>query len=308
MIIKIFKKLFQILGINYIINGLKKRGVLPSGVLLILVNLIPIFGVLFFGWNAFDIVILYWVENIVIGICTLPRILFAQNRDSQSKILDTHTAFNSKPVISKIFNYLSNVFFGFFFLLHFGTFTLVHGLFIRKAMLGRSSFLINQNYSAIGVFFLALIISHGFSLIYNYILKGEYKRYSAPQGMLKPYPRIFVIQMTIIIGASFVTSVSNTALVSNLLILLFVVVKIIFDLGMHIKSHLGMQAKDFDIQSDKSVLLTSDKDISPIDNSSLIQVSKSDYLDSYFLRLFAYIFITLFLAITIFMYIIHISQ
>jgi hypothetical protein len=41
---------------------------LPITVLfLIAVNLIPLFGVLFFGWSLFSIMFLYWIENGIIG-------------------------------------------------------------------------------------------------------------------------------------------------------------------------------------------------------------------------------------------------
>jgi len=34
---------------------------------LVLVNVIPLFGVVFFGWSLFEVVVLYWVENLIIG-------------------------------------------------------------------------------------------------------------------------------------------------------------------------------------------------------------------------------------------------
>jgi len=34
---------------------------------LILSNLVPLFGVLFFGWSISTILILYWSENAIIG-------------------------------------------------------------------------------------------------------------------------------------------------------------------------------------------------------------------------------------------------
>ena len=40
-----------------------------SLVALVLVNLVPIAGVLFFDWRVFDLLLLYWAESVVIG-CT----------------------------------------------------------------------------------------------------------------------------------------------------------------------------------------------------------------------------------------------
>lgn len=50
----------------------------PSVIGLVLANLIPIFGVLFWGWKIFLVMFLFWIENlatalfIVIKIVTLP--------------------------------------------------------------------------------------------------------------------------------------------------------------------------------------------------------------------------------------------
>lgn len=49
-----------------------------SAVLLVAANLIPLVGVLFFGWSLWTILVLYWVENGIVGFWNVPRILLAQ--------------------------------------------------------------------------------------------------------------------------------------------------------------------------------------------------------------------------------------
>ena len=51
-------------------------------------NLIPVGGVLFLGWDAVQILILYWVENLVIGALTLPRILAARGSCADASAAD----------------------------------------------------------------------------------------------------------------------------------------------------------------------------------------------------------------------------
>ena len=46
-----------------------------SAIVLVLANLVPLFGVLLFDWQVFDIVLLYWVENVVIGLVNVVRML-----------------------------------------------------------------------------------------------------------------------------------------------------------------------------------------------------------------------------------------
>ena len=46
--------------------GIKK--LLPSITLMVMVNLIPLVGVIWFGWSVFALLILFWIENIIIGL------------------------------------------------------------------------------------------------------------------------------------------------------------------------------------------------------------------------------------------------
>lgn len=49
-----------------------------SAILLVAANLIPLVGVLFFGWSLWTILVLYWVENGIVGFWNVPKILLAQ--------------------------------------------------------------------------------------------------------------------------------------------------------------------------------------------------------------------------------------
>ena len=41
-------------------------------------NLVPFWGVLFGGWEAFHVVLLYWSENIVVGFYNVLKMVFAK--------------------------------------------------------------------------------------------------------------------------------------------------------------------------------------------------------------------------------------
>jgi len=45
---------------------------------LILSNLIPLIGVLFFGWDVSTILILYWSENVIIGFYNIFKMAMAR--------------------------------------------------------------------------------------------------------------------------------------------------------------------------------------------------------------------------------------
>ena len=61
------------------------RGVFPgwsspnlSILTLIAANLVPIIGVMFFGWDAGVILLVYWSENLVVGAYNILKMLLAQ--------------------------------------------------------------------------------------------------------------------------------------------------------------------------------------------------------------------------------------
>ncbi len=45
----------------------------PSSIALVLANLMPLGGVFLFDWQVFDILMLYWAENVVIGVVNVLR-------------------------------------------------------------------------------------------------------------------------------------------------------------------------------------------------------------------------------------------
>ena len=81
----------------------------PSVIVLVLANLIPLGGVVFFGWQVFPIMFLFWLENVVVGAFNVLELIMAGGSGS--------------PAAVKIFLVP-------FFTLHYGIFTLVHGVFV----------------------------------------------------------------------------------------------------------------------------------------------------------------------------------
>ena len=62
------------------------------------INLMPFAGIVLLGWGAFALMLLYWLENIVIGVMTLGKMLFG------SWLRDSSHLFAAIPVsISSFF-------------------------------------------------------------------------------------------------------------------------------------------------------------------------------------------------------------
>jgi hypothetical protein len=49
-----------------------------SAIVLLAANAIPLVGVLFFGWSLWTILVLYWLENGIVGFWNVPKIILAQ--------------------------------------------------------------------------------------------------------------------------------------------------------------------------------------------------------------------------------------
>lgn len=77
----------------------------------LVVNLIPALCVVAFGWSAFTLVLLYWIENLIIGGFNVVKILIVGFTCGRAGTLG---ALALTP----------------FFIFHYGLFCFVHGLFI----------------------------------------------------------------------------------------------------------------------------------------------------------------------------------
>src|SRR5436309_8211653 len=57
------------------------RRLTPSAVALIVANLVPLAGVLFLGWTLFATLLLFWLENVTVGVFSVLQLLAARPRE-----------------------------------------------------------------------------------------------------------------------------------------------------------------------------------------------------------------------------------
>ena len=194
----------------------------PSVIALILANLVPVGGVLFFGWEVFPLMFLFWSENVIVGVFNVLKMVFAGGGGKVGQA----TKFFLIP----------------FFCVHYGMFTFVHGIFII-AMFGGE---LHGNFPNVNTFWnamqeyhlgwavLGLIISRGISFATNFIGNGEYKNVVAPMLMAQPYGRIIVLHIAII-GGGFLVMALHSPLLG---LLLLVVLKTLLDLAAHLRERI----------------------------------------------------------------------
>jgi len=203
---------------------------------LLTANAVPLVGVLFFKWSAFGIVLLYWSENVVVGFYNILKIALVKVKE---------------PV-----EHLGKLFMIPFFMVHFGGFTGIHGVFVLT-MFGQSNgdfmhktswpchfafiqILLNVIREAFSIMtpemrlgLLALFGSHGVSFVYNYLIKGEYARTNPRKLMGAPYSRIFVMHIAIIVGGFALVALKSPVG----LLLVLVVLKTFVDVKLHFYEH-----------------------------------------------------------------------
>jgi hypothetical protein len=71
----------------------------PSVIALVLANLIPLAGVFVFHWEVFPLLFLFWLENVVIGIVNVLKMLFASSGD----VVQSLTGMIGNPELRKRF-------------------------------------------------------------------------------------------------------------------------------------------------------------------------------------------------------------
>jgi hypothetical protein len=207
---------------------------------LVAANAIPLVGVLFLGWNVWTILTIYWLENGVVGIFNVLKMAHAEGRGAADGVGAMTIEVNGRPVGPGGAAKATLIP---FFIVHYGIFWLVHGIFIFMLPLF-AAFGANGGPSeggaglasdpfAVVIVIVGLFISHGVSYRLNYIGRGEYLRTNIAAQMFAPYGRLVVMHITILIGGMAIAFTGAPAFA----VLVLVVLKTALDLGFHLAEH-----------------------------------------------------------------------
>ena len=202
---------------------MKLRKLTPGDYMLILANLIPVYGVWFEGWNAAHIFLVFCLETIIIGIVNVVKMIAVAAIVKQDDIWGT----NGRMTI------FSSLFLIIFFIFHYGIFVSVQtqiffgvsGLFKSTTLLG-SYLAIPKVLGNDGLLVLLIFITYyTLQTLYSFFILGAYKTISMTKLMFQPYGRIFIQQFVVIIGSMFLVLGFN-----KFFIMILVLVKIGFEL------------------------------------------------------------------------------
>jgi hypothetical protein len=230
-----------------------------SAAALVLANLVPLAGVLLWQWSVSSVVILYWFENVVIGAINVLRIIMLSPADGPLGPLATAVAAGDQTraaVLSQILGQLGDtrvlhglkLFIVPFFIIHYFGFCAGHGVFVFSMFGdGDGYFTALPGFDLVGVLgraieifstplamaAAALVLSHVFSFVQNYVFGGEFRRLDLRRLMIMPYGRIVALHIAILVGG-FTTMMLGEPV---WLVVILVAGKIAVDLKMHLAEH-----------------------------------------------------------------------
>ncbi|MEA2870652.1 MAG: hypothetical protein QOH67_628 [Hyphomicrobiales bacterium] len=223
----------------------------PSSLILIAANLLPLAGVLFWRWDAFVILVLYWFETAIIGFWTLVRVATA-SREALGGITMTGSTRPPSPIGLALFFILhAGIFMGVHFAFLWALFSgdwasRIHGPreFVEKLIIGTD----------LWIPLLVLFVARGIVFFYSAI-RARLQRWLNPQRPVraKPappdsiaraivggfYARIIVMHIAILFGGflSFFGSIAP--------LIILIAIKTAVDLGIHFAFDLGDADKTF---------------------------------------------------------------
>lgn len=202
-----------------------------SIILLVLSNLIPVVGVIFWHWSIFPIVYIYFLETIVIGIYGFIKILMAQGVD-----YTIERGFVADILLSQFFPGLNS---GSSKLAVLGAYFICLIFYITLLFILCLVVLTPRNFAQSweSSYFIAIagfIVSHGVSFWQNFIKNKEYVFAVPYTQMTQPFDRVMVMILVFSAGAFIVYRINN---VSTIFILALIFIKIIFDIIWHQQEH-----------------------------------------------------------------------
>jgi hypothetical protein len=221
-----------------------KRKLTVSDWLLIIVNLIPLYGVWFEGWNASEVFLVYCLETVIVGIINVFKMacvtIFVKSSDTWENGGSTSQQ--------------SGWFFIFFFIMHYGFFVFVQTqiFFAVSRLIPNGSFFVNyakipemlgDNGKMMLLIFVAYYTIQNF---FDFFMSGNYKTISLGRLMFEPYMRIFVQQFVVILGGIFLGFGAG-----KIFMLVFIVAKIFFELFVNFNRFLAIAEKKQQLKNER---------------------------------------------------------
>ena len=212
----------------------------PSVLFILLLNLVPIWGVIHWGWTPFYVFYLFWLETLIVSIFNAIKIFACRGDEYDEKLHSSNHKYASLHVnyfshIGKASRYLLvRIFIFFFYLLFIVTF--IGFLASQKTDDGLDIFkVIFFKHKAFNYTLLAFAINQLMQFLFDFYGNEDYKRTHASDFASIFDGRQLVIHVAVVLsgvlgsqGSIFNTKI-NTSYLSLIMVGIFCVVKSIYE-------------------------------------------------------------------------------
>lgn len=140
-------------------------------------NAIPLIGVLLFDWSVYEVLLLFWFENVAIGIAHAIRLGVCTRTNNAQGGLSTTL----------------------FFCMHYGIFTVVHGVFVFVYFGVVMDGVLNAR-GSITLPILSIFGWQALKLAVDVQATQGFKGLSPDMMMFEPYPRVFALHVAVLLG------------------------------------------------------------------------------------------------------------
>ena len=219
-----------------------KRKLTQADIYLIVANLLPVYGAWVLDWNAIEVFIVYAMETLIVGILTVLKLCIA------SLSGNSHTWYANNRKTKQ-----PGILFIIFFIVHYGIFAAVQtSIFAESANINPPGsgllyfFLHWYTYMNNDIAFMlsGFIVSWLARSFIPFIVNREYKTTPMLRLMFQPYGRIFIQQLTVLLGSMFLVLGGG-----KIFVLIFALVKIFVEVYLNFDNILsktteGIENKD----------------------------------------------------------------
>lgn len=200
-------------------------------------GLVPLLGLIFWGWDWRQVVVFYWLGNISGGIMVIIDMIRA--KDYRLAGADTTELGRTILMASKVGSLV-------FFTMHYGIFTLVHGVFVFLLVSGgMSQGVVGSSSLGLGGIILAWLVPTIVTVVVRILRPAP--RLSFSQITTGVYKRIIVLHSSIIFGAMAISQLQLPSAAAFVLIGMTVAVELFMNRRKDLNTPEQVAVQDSDI-------------------------------------------------------------
>lgn len=190
----------------------------PAALMMIAGNLVPLAGVLFFGWKLLAVMLAFWLDSVAIGVFTAGRILLAR--------LDGKTASGRSSAVTRVYTAVD-------FAVQYGFIGFVHGLLVIGLFGMVSDTLAGKTEPELDVYILAvlrqpetitaaiaMLLTRGIDFIAGYLRPRAYEQADIGKEQSSPYRRAYLQHVVVILGGGIALALRSPVAALVMLVLL----------------------------------------------------------------------------------------